>query len=248
MSAVPATVPAGKDYSGSHPLPVAVTTRHRPAGSLRPAHGDPGHVRPASTAPDHAHLSPPDDPGAGPAGAPRLRRLPVPVSQPRAALRVVRDDGPPIPPAQTVLTLPLPLGVLPTADPGADPGADFAARRRTPGHALPDPADWARQFVQAAIEVTTGLRPASQLVRWTTDEIRNRLARRAELAHRMSRRAAPRAQSTQPSTVRSTRVCIPRDGVAEACAVVSDGVRFRAVALRMEGLDGRWRVTVLELG
>ncbi|HET9658554.1 MAG TPA: Rv3235 family protein [Kineosporiaceae bacterium] len=236
-------VPAGEAFSGTYPQSAAATARRRPAGSLRPAPTDPDRAHLTPTDPDRAHLTP-ADPGAGPAGAPRLRRLPVPVSQPRAALRVVRDDGPPIPPAQTVLALPLPLGVIPDAD----TGDDFAARRRTPGHALPDPADWARQFVQAAIEVTTGLRPASQLVRWTTDEIRTRLARRAELARRMSRRAAPRAQSAQPSTVRSTRVCIPRDGVAEACAVVSDGVRFRAVALRMEGLDGRWRVTSLELG
>jgi hypothetical protein len=181
---------------------------------------------------------------AVPAEAPRLRRLPVPVSQPRAALRVVRDEGPPIPPAQTVMALPLPLDGLP----GPEPGDDFAARRHTPGHALPDPADWARQFVQAAIEVTAGLRPAGQLVRWTTDEIRARLTRRAELARRVSRQAAPRTPSVQPSTVRSIRVCLPRDGVAEVCAVVSDGVRSRAIALRMEGLDGRWRVTVLELG
>jgi hypothetical protein len=29
---------------------------------------------------------------------------------------------------------------------------------------------------------------------------------------------------------------------------VGDGVRARAVGLRLEGLDGRWRVTALVLG
>jgi hypothetical protein len=31
-------------------------------------------------------------------------------------------------------------------------------------------------------------------------------------------------------------------------AVVDDGLRVRAVALRLEGLDGRWRVTALQIG
>ena len=48
--------------------------------------------------------------------------------------------------------------------------------------------------------------------------------------------------------VRSVRIGEPRDGVVEACALVSDGGRLRAVAVRMEGLDGRWRVTALEIG
>jgi hypothetical protein len=39
----------------------------------------------------------------------------------------------------------------------------------------------------------------------------------------------------------------PADGVAEVCAVVSHGERFRAIALRLEGIDGRWRCTVLQL-
>jgi hypothetical protein len=35
--------------------------------------------------------------------------------------------------------------------------------------------------------------------------------------------------------------------VAEATVVISDGPRVRAVALRMEGTDGRWRVTALRI-
>jgi hypothetical protein len=40
----------------------------------------------------------------------------------------------------------------------------------------------------------------------------------------------------------------PADGVAEACAVVDTGPRRRAIALRLEGLDGRWRCTQLQFG
>jgi len=37
-------------------------------------------------------------------------------------------------------------------------------------------------------------------------------------------------------------------GVAEVCAVISRGRRIAALALRMEWLDARWRVTTLQLG
>ena len=61
----------------------------------------------------------------------------------------------------------------------------------------------------------------------------------------MRRGAAP---STRQAVVRGVRVCLPADGVAEASAVVIDADRVRAVAVRLEGLDGRWRATALEVG
>jgi hypothetical protein len=48
--------------------------------------------------------------------------------------------------------------------------------------------------------------------------------------------------------VGTVRVCQPADGVAEAAAVVHGPQRTRAIALRLEGLDGRWRVTVFQAG
>lgn len=282
-------------------------------------------------------------PAAGQQGLPRLRRLPVPVAQPRPALRVVRDEDE-IPAAQGMLALPLPggdadadTGSATAATPGSSPAThsaaapsatarparvgaatahsapvrsatirsatirsapgapglaqgqdagrsrsavteeradDFARRRRTSGQLLPDPGKWTAQFVQAAVEVTNGLRPASQLRRWTSDEVHGMLVRRAGLTRSPANRgstergsatrstpgspaarnsapvrgAAARTRQTQRSVVRSTRVCVLRDGVVEACAVVLDGPRVRAVALRLEGLDGRWRVTALQIG
>jgi hypothetical protein len=46
----------------------------------------------------------------------------------------------------------------------------------------------------------------------------------------------------------SVRVCELGPAVAEACAVVATGARSRAVAVRLEGIDGRWRCTALEIG
>jgi hypothetical protein len=47
--------------------------------------------------------------------------------------------------------------------------------------------------------------------------------------------------------VRTARVCHPRDDVAEASLVVHDGGRLRAMAIRLEGRDGRWVVTALQV-
>ena len=48
--------------------------------------------------------------------------------------------------------------------------------------------------------------------------------------------------------MRRVRVCEPADGVAEAAVVVHHGDRVRAVALRLVGQDGKWRVSALQVG
>jgi hypothetical protein len=123
----------------------------------------------------------------------------------------------------------------PTRDP-------FFDRQATPRHDLPDPQVWAAHLAQGLVEVMTGSRPAPQLLRWTTSEVYAVLARRGALS---ARRGLPRGRR---ATVRTVRVCEPRDGIAEACAVVVDGPRVRALALRMAGLDGRWRIEALQVG
>jgi hypothetical protein len=107
---------------------------------------------------------------------------------------------------------------------------------------LPDPRPWAGHIAQAIVEVMVGARPAPQLLRWTTSEVYAVVAHRAYVS---TRRGAPTARR---ATVRSVRVCEPADGVAEACAVVVDGSRVRALAMRLVGLDGRWRVEALQVG
>lgn len=181
-----------------------------------------------------------EEAGAGP--APRLRLLPAPACEPAvptlAVVPVVPVGGPSVPAVRTLGTqrrseVPVPLA------PGPPPARDDGD--------LPDPARWARQFVQAAVEVAVGLRPAAQLVRWTDEEVYARLARRCDVATRA--RVAGRLRVPPGRTrVRSVRASTVARGVVEASAVVSDGTRVRAVALRLEGHDGRWRVTVLELG
>ncbi|MBA3252274.1 MAG: hypothetical protein H0T66_18685 [Geodermatophilaceae bacterium] len=115
----------------------------------------------------------------------------------------------------------------------------FPLRRR-----LPDPAPWARQFVQAALEALNGRRPASQLQRMASPGVLAGVAR-------VGARAA--AAGAQPViVVRSVHVSEPADAVAEVCAVISrqEGgqTRFRAVAARLEGYSGHWRCVTLQVG
>ena len=56
------------------------------------------------------------------------------------------------------------------------------------------------------------------------------------------------AQGTSPLVVGPVRVCEPVDGVAEVTAVARRGGRAHAVAARLEGIDGRWRCTALQVG
>ena len=67
---------------------------------------------------------------------------------------------------------------------------------------------------------------------------------------RRHRLAAARGEARRRPVirVRAMQLGTPRPGVVEAAAVVDDGRRARAVALRLEGTEGRWRVTAWETG
>ena len=119
----------------------------------------------------------------------------------------------------------------------------------TPRDALPDPAGHARALVLALLEVLSGRRPVRQLRPHLTEAAYARLCSRL---HR-TRSAPPRMPGppAQRPSVRTrihvgrTLVCEPADGVAEITVLARVGSRTRAIAVRLEGLDGRWRCPVL---
>jgi hypothetical protein len=186
-----------------------------------------------------------------------LRRLPVPASEPPY------DDerpgrGPAGPPAEAVqgtlaLAFVLPTGVpaapaappelrlvpLPDSEDEAD-AVEFGPQP-TPTAALPEARGWAGRFAQAVVEVLAGDRPLPQLIRWTTTAVYDEVA-----ALIVGPGAGP--GDAARGIVRSVHVSLPADGVAEVAALVRRGARSTAVALRLEGLDGRWQCTALELG
>lgn len=147
------------------------------------------------------------------------------------------------------LTFTLPSGVPATPRPASRlrlvPGAP---RQQTTGAAqqsVPDPHTWAGTLAQAVVEVLAGDRPSGQLLRWTTARIYADLSRRAAATARECtavRAGRPRA------IVRRIHVSRPAEDVAEPSAVVSEGSRTRAMALRLQSCDGRWLCTALEMG
>ena len=108
---------------------------------------------------------------------------------------------------------------------------------------LPDPVPLVPRLAQTVIEVVSGQRPAPQLIRHTAPSVYSVLARQAMVAGRRRTSVAQRSP-----LVRRVRLCEPADGVVEACAVVVAHGRVRALAMRLEGLDGRWVVTALTIG
>jgi hypothetical protein len=107
---------------------------------------------------------------------------------------------------------------------------------------LPDPRPWTLRLAQVIAEVLAGARPASQLSRVATLDVLGLLERSA--GRLGSRAGGP----PQRPIVGSVHLSEPTDGVAEACAVVDTGIRKRALALRLEGHDGQWRCTAVQIG
>ena len=106
---------------------------------------------------------------------------------------------------------------------------------------------WARRFVQAALEIVGGDRPASQLARWADREVYADLQRRAWLVARAGGHV-PGAARVQPvrCRVRSVHSCVVDDATVEVAVHVAHGERSRAVAGRFELRRERWTCTALD--
>lgn len=101
-------------------------------------------------------------------------------------------------------------------------------------------------MVRGVLEVIAGTRDPEQLVRWMSEEVYRTLLTRASLAARA--RSARRAQVYRVMhEIRSVRLSSPREGAIEATVIVTGRMRTRAVALRLENIERRWRITALHL-
>lgn len=123
---------------------------------------------------------------------------------------------------------------------------DFFAPQPTSTVELPDPAPLLRSLTQGVLEVLAGVREVDQLARWFHEEAYRTLVVRANLSARA--RSARGVSPTRPTfEIRSLRICEPVDGIIEAVVVVTGPGRTRAVAIRLEGFDRRWRASSLAI-
>ena len=109
------------------------------------------------------------------------------------------------------------------------------------GTDLPEPGGFARRFAIAVIETATGRRNANQLSKHTSPGVQAGLVRDAG---RIGRLGTP----ARPARLHSMHLAEPVDGVIEAAAVVRVEARYRALAFRLEGRNGRWRCVRLQIG
>jgi len=106
---------------------------------------------------------------------------------------------------------------------------------------------WVHRYVQAAVEIVGGDRPASQLLRWTSGAVYADLHRRALLVARAGghQPGVGRVQPVRPH-VESVHTSFVSWTVAEATARVRYGARSRALALRFERRRDRWVCSAME--
>jgi hypothetical protein len=179
--------------------------------------------------------------------------VPGPAAQapsPRLRVRPIPDICPPVIDSRTAAApAPSPFiqGTLAISftddyDVASDPlDRRYFGPQRTLSKNLPEPKAWVTSMAQALVEVMSGARPAPQVIRWTTPEVYSAVARRNAASGR-------RTMVARRAIVRRVRICEPVDGVIEACAVVVDNGRVRALAMRVTGVDRRWVVSALQVG
>jgi len=121
---------------------------------------------------------------------------------------------------------------------------EYFDRQATPRSELPDPSVLIENLATGVIEVLGGVRDLEQLGRWLSEGVYRHLLRRSVIA---ARGRAVRGQTAfrPAATIAAKRITFPASNVVEATVLLHGAARTRAVAIRLEGMDSRWRATAL---
>jgi hypothetical protein len=124
--------------------------------------------------------------------------------------------------------------------------AEYFDAQPTSTSSLPNPVPLMENFARCVLEVLAGARDLDQLSRWVADDVYRHLLKRVVLSTRA--RQARGAPVGRPSfRIGNTVTCEPADGVVEGVVIVHGKARTRAVAIRLEGLDNRWRASAINV-
>lgn len=119
-------------------------------------------------------------------------------------------------------------------------------RERTAASDLPDPRPLISNLARSVVEVIAGVRDIEQLSRWVTEDVFRHLLIRTQHAARA--RQARRRPTRRPNFVElSLRVQNTSENIVDAVIILDFGVRVRAVTVRLEGLDRRWRASAIHV-
>jgi hypothetical protein len=123
---------------------------------------------------------------------------------------------------------------------------EYFGQQPTPTASLPLPDPLLENLTRCVIEILAGARDLEQISRWVTDDVYRHLLKRVVLSTRA--RQAKGQVATRPTfSLGTLMTCEPRDGVVESVVIVRGRARSRAVAIRLEGLDRRWRATAIHV-
>lgn len=125
-------------------------------------------------------------------------------------------------------------------------GTDFFGHQPAKRSDLPDPEPLLINLSRCVIEVLAGVRELDQVARWVSDDVYRHLLKRVVLS---ARARSVKGQRPRRPTITIGRITTsePRDGVIEAVVMVHGKGRARAVAIRLEGLDHRWRASAVNV-
>lgn len=123
---------------------------------------------------------------------------------------------------------------------------DFLADQHTKTEALENPMPLLKMLAPAVVEVMAGVRNITQLAAVLSDDVYQRLRDRSVVM------AQGRAKSGQTAKAPVLKVGAvqrhdPSDGVIESVVLVQSPSRTRAVTIRLEGINQRWRATAVSL-
>jgi hypothetical protein len=105
---------------------------------------------------------------------------------------------------------------------------------------------FASRFSAAVLEVIGGDRGPQQLLHWTSDRVYADLVRRSRALNAAA--GSDQRLRRLRAQVRSVHLFCPTEHSAELSVHVRHGQRSRAIAARLEHLDGRWICTDLQFG
>lgn len=120
--------------------------------------------------------------------------------------------------------------------------ADYFGEQYCKREDLDSPDTLLRMLAPAVVEVIAGVRNISQLAAHLSEDVYGRLRDRSvKVAQERAKRGeTPLAPKLRVANMMNQE---PRDGVVESVVLVQSPTRTRAVTIRLEGINRRWRAT-----
>lgn len=120
--------------------------------------------------------------------------------------------------------------------------ADYFGEQYCKTEDLESPDKLLRMLAPAIVEVIAGVRNISQLAAHLSEDVYMRLRDRSV---KVAQERAKRGEATKAPQLRvgNMKKQEPRDGVVESVVLVQSATRTRAVTIRLEGINRRWRAT-----